>query len=146
MVIAMVKEPYEQQMDRERKLLEDELLPGLEAALSGYEVVDMTEEAEEAAENLLDAEDYDLPMIEAEHLGVTLLPEYFLVDEGQADAIEDGEYAVAIEPEYKAVELADDNLYDDVIAFAERWEEETNVTTRQSLLGEVDTAEVTLYQ
>lgn len=133
-------------MERERALLTDELLQNLEKSLDGgYEVFDLSEEIAELHDTYDLVEEPDVPVIETQD-GMVLWPEYFVADEdATTEEVRDGSYAIAIEPEHKGVQIQDDDLYDDVVAFAEDWEDETNVETRDTLLGQMDVSEVTLY-
>lgn len=142
----MVEESYQKTMERERALLTDDLLPNLTDTLDdGYEVFNLSDEVAEAHDDYDWTDEPDVPVLETQQ-GVALWPEYFVAEEdATAQEVLDGDYAVAIEPEHKGVKIQDDDLYDDVVAFAEDWEDETNIETRNSLLGEMDVSEVTLY-
>ncbi|MDY6777553.1 MAG: hypothetical protein SVU32_02720 [Candidatus Nanohaloarchaea archaeon] len=144
----MVDRSYEAKMKDERELLEDNLLEDLENTLSGYQVVDLSNEAEQELEDALQhGQQYELPSLEIVDRGGELFPEYFVADDSlSVDDVKDGDYAVAIEPEYKVVELQDDSIRSEVVDFAEDWEDQTNVTEAPAMMGKEDVSEVLLTE
>ncbi len=165
----MVQDAYGHRREAEAELVAGELLPSLSEELSGeYDVLDLSDEVQEQLHG--HPNDYALPLFDRRYLmadaGIdphgdpvrnSVYPDYFLVESGaDVDAVVDGEYAVAVEPDGKVIELrdVDDEMVDAVVDMAETWEVETHVPEPASEvqllhsdnLPEIDGAAPVLYE
>lgn len=136
----MARPANENDLNDERSLLEEELLPELEAELEGYVIKQSSEEYKEEFQKIVDGEntveDYELPTILTAEYGL-IFPEYFVVKEDQQVG-----YGAAVEPQTKFIKIQDESLEDAMRDFAAAWREETGID--EINLGRSDVSEVSL--
>ncbi|MDY6788496.1 MAG: hypothetical protein SVV03_00890 [Candidatus Nanohaloarchaea archaeon] len=130
----MVRSEFENRIRKEDELLTNELMPELEEALNGYKIMDLEDEVDSYLQGDVDYNDYELPrwnnVVVDPSSGYKngVLPSGFVVEESKTkEDIKNGDYAAAFDPLDKVLQIKDEDVREELLEFAEKWESRTYI-------------------